>query len=257
VGPITRTIRVFGPRHWKAGLLTTSMSEPEEFTKMPLTFENAFGGKDATHKDSSRHGWEPRNPVGKGFRVNPLNEPEKGKGLDGWPLPNLEDPGALIRSWKDRPAPAAPGFVCRSWAPRVAYAGTYDEAWVSQRCPIVPADFDNRYFNAAPPGQVCPGYLKGGEPVSLTHVTPEGRLAFALPRVRLGLEARCLNQTLRRDLVLDTVVLDTDRMRCSLVWRCSVRYRHSLDEWDAAWLYSLDGPGPQEEEGEEEEEDES
>jgi hypothetical protein len=218
------------------GLLSTGMSEPEEFTRLPLTFENAFGGRDATHKDVSLHGWEPRNPVGKGFRVNGTNETEKNKALDGWPLPNLEDPACLIRSWKDKPAPAAPGFVCRSWQPRVGFAGTYDEAWMKKRCPILPVDFDNRFFSAAPAGQVCPGYLQGGESVTLTHVTPEGRLSFALPRTRPILETRCLKKLLRLELVLDTVVLSTDEMLCNLVWRGSVRYRDSLDDFEGAVL---------------------
>ena len=237
VGSMTRTVRVVGNRRWKAGWLSASASEPEEFRRMPLTFENAFGGRDATHKDASAHAWEARNPIGKGFRVNPQSDAEKGKSLDGWPLPNLEDPASPIKSWKDKPTPAAMGFVGRSWQPRLGFAGTYDEAWTRKRCPILPVDFDYRFFNAAPTGQVYPGYLKGGEPVTLTHVTPEGLLSFSLPRARLVLETRCLKQLLQRELVLDTVVLFTDERLCLLVWRGSVRYRDSLDDFEGAELF--------------------
>jgi hypothetical protein len=147
----------------------------------------------------------------------------------------------LIRSWKDKPAPAAPGFVGRGWQPRLGFAGTYDEAWIKKRCPILPVDFDNRFFNAAPPGQVCPGYLKGGEPVTLTNVTPEGRLSFALPRERLVVETRCLTKLLKLDLVLDTVVLAADEKLCLVVWRGSVRYRDSLDDFEGAELSWTEG----------------
>src|SRR5262249_46279287 len=51
VGPIRKTIRVFGDRSWQKGLLKDSIGEPKEFTTMPLTFENAFGGLDKTHAD--------------------------------------------------------------------------------------------------------------------------------------------------------------------------------------------------------------
>jgi hypothetical protein len=236
VGPIARTIRVFGNRRWKSGLLSTTASEPEEFTRMPLTFENAFGGRDATHKDTTQHGWEPRNLVGRGFRINANNESEKGKSLDGWPLPNLEDPASPIKSWKDKPAPVATGFVGRSWQPRLGFAGTYDDAWTKKRCPILPLDFDYRFFIAAPAGQFAPAYFKGGETVTLTNLTPEGRLSFALSRVQPIVETRCLKQLLRRELVLDTVVLSTDERLCFLVWRTTVRYRDSLDDFEGAVL---------------------
>src|SRR5438132_4445083 len=46
VGPVQRTIRVFGNRVWRQGVLSSSMSEPEPFEKMPLVWERAFGGTD-------------------------------------------------------------------------------------------------------------------------------------------------------------------------------------------------------------------
>ncbi|MCI0379996.1 MAG: DUF2169 domain-containing protein [Gemmataceae bacterium] len=244
VGPVKRTVRVFGKRRWQAGVLKTSATDPEEFSVMPLTFENAFGGKNGND-------WEPRNPVGRGIRSTSKKEEDAGKAASDWLLPHLEDPANPIRSWRDKPAPAATGFVCRSWAPRVPLAGTYDEAWINQRCPILPEDFDYRYFNAAPAGQVVEGYLRGGETVSVTNTTPEGKLTFALPKVRIGLETRCLGKTNQPELVLDTLVVDTDRMQCFLVWRCRIRYRHSLDDFGGAWLYDLDGPGIREEAEEE------
>ncbi len=44
--------------------------------------------------------------------------------------------------------------------------GLADEVWNKTRKPLLPKNFDRRYFNAAAPGLVAPGYLKGDEPVA-------------------------------------------------------------------------------------------
>src|SRR5437763_15597642 len=100
---------------------------------MPLVYERAFGGADLPHKKQSAWGFEARNPVGRGLVSNPGRED-----LAEVPLPNVEDPSALITRYQDRPAPAGFGFIAPGWEPRKKYAGTYDDAWLSGRCPLLP-----------------------------------------------------------------------------------------------------------------------
>jgi hypothetical protein len=88
--------------------------------------------------------------------------------------------------------PAGFGFIAGDWQPRLALAGTYDEAWTKKRAPLLPKDFDRRFFNAATPGLVTADYLAGNEKVLVLGATAEGRWEFRLP----GIEApRCLVAT--------------------------------------------------------------
>jgi hypothetical protein len=87
-GPIEKTLYVFGNRFWRktVGLVGT-ISDPEPFGEMEISYENAFGG--AEYK---------KNPLGKGFGSKVGTT-----GAKTHPLPNIEDPDELIGSPKDRP----------------------------------------------------------------------------------------------------------------------------------------------------------
>jgi hypothetical protein len=217
VGPLDKRVRVFGERAWYRKLGFWKHTEPEPFEIMPLLFEKAFGGADTTDADPEKHDYEKRNPVGTGFAVA-----SKKERLEGLALPNLEDPEALITSWKDRPVPAGFGFFGRGWEPRVGHAGTYDEAWQEKRCPLLPEDFDERYFNGGAPGLVASPHLEGGERVRLAGAAPDGVVGFTLPardfEVDIWLKGR--KETSRP--VLDTVVIEPDAGRLMLTWRSTV-----------------------------------
>jgi hypothetical protein len=142
--------------------------------------------------------------------------------MDGLPVPNLEHPRHLIRSTSDKPPPAGVGFVAPSWEPRVRYAGTYGEAWERTRAPFLPDDFDPRFLQAAPPDQIYPGRLRGGEPVELINLAPAGVQRFALPACEI--EARVhLGQSVQTPrLELETLLLEPDQDRLSMLWRGAV-----------------------------------
>jgi hypothetical protein len=216
VGPVRKTVRVFGDREWRPGLLpgSKSMTGPKPFAKMPLVYERAFGGADLTPDDPGRHERDARNPVGVGLiaKASRTKEPVA--------APNLEDPEALIRSASDRPVPAGFGFIAPHWESRLRYAGTYDDAWRKERLPLLPEDFDRHFFSAAHADLIAPGFLKGGEPVEVVNASPHGRLAFSLPTDAPEGVVMMKDQT-RHALAmnLDTVVMDTDEHRAYLVWR--------------------------------------
>jgi hypothetical protein len=216
VGAVRKTIRVFGDRRWTSRLGVVRPGDPALFERMPLVWERAFGGWDWMAVDPAEHGVERRNPVGIGYRRT-----VKGAHVEGAPLPNLEDPRALIGDPKDTPTPAGFGFVGPHWEPRARYAGTYDEAWRLTRMPLLPTDFDRRFFNAAPPDQIASGYLVGDEPVVIANAAPTPWLKFRLPgepppRITVGQQGRSDRVLEAR---LDTVILDTDAMQVLLLWR--------------------------------------
>lgn len=240
VGPVQKSAVVFGDRTWEPGLFRTKATDPKPFEKMPLVYERAFGGWDRTPEDPAQHECEPRNPVGVGFKA------KKGKVTEGAKLPNLEDPAELIGGPGDRPAPVGFGFIAGDWQPRAALAGTYDEAWTKKRSPLLPTDFDRRFFNAATPGLVAAGYLAGNEKVLVLGATPEGRWEFRLP----GIQApRCLVATKTdpdRELVtnLDTVILDADARRVTLLWRAFTTLANGPHDLRALRITCANAPAP-------------
>ena len=211
VGPVTKTVRVFANRVWDSA---GAVSWVEPFVRMPLVWERAFGGSDETDRGPTA---EPRNPVGTGFRSASGAKP-----IAGLALPNVEDPSALISSWKDAPPPAGFGAVAPHWMPRRIYAGTYDEAWQTNRAPFLPADFDQRFCHVAPQGLATSSHLQGGEVVDLRGLTPSGTLRFPLPVVQVQAAYRIHQHTTARPAALDTVIIEPDAGRLVMVWRAAL-----------------------------------
>ena len=212
VGSIEKVLRVFGDRVWEpGGPFGITLSRPQPFQRMPISYERAFGGTDNISLDPRQYGWEPRNPVGTGFATDLSH-------LVGRPGPNIEDPGALVASWKDRPPPAGFGPVARHWLPRVRFAGTYDEQWKKERLPLLPDDFDERFFQYAPADQQPPDFLKGTEQVELRNLTPSGRLSFALPPEFPVFRTRLAGKIIDHRAKLYSVILEPDVPRVMLLW---------------------------------------
>ena len=218
VGGVKKTLRVYGDRVWKPGLVgMNGISAPEPFREMPLVYERAFGGAHEVGDKAGTVLYEPRNPAGRGFVGK-----RSGRDLKDFALPNLEDPADLITNVKDAPAPAGFGFIAASWEPRRGYAGTYDEAWTKQRAPYLPLDFDPRFFHAAHPDLVFERFLTGGEKVEVTNATESGSLRFELPRVELSVTVRIKGRDEQPPANLETVLIEPDESRLTLVWRAAV-----------------------------------
>jgi len=222
VGAVEKAVRVTGDRTWVKSFGLIRATDPEPFEKIPLRWERAFGGWDRSGPDESRHAFEPRNSVGVGFRSG------RGSFEDGLPLPNIEDLGEPLTRFTGRPKPAGLGFTLPHWQPRASFAGTYDAKWDAERKPMLPEDFDIRFFNAAAPGMVAPGLLSGDEEVLVRNATPGGTLSFRLPggpppRVRLQLVGR---KDHRPEMRLDTVIVNTDDQLLLMLWRGHVALRN-------------------------------
>lgn len=207
-----------------------SLSTTEATTRVPLRYELAYGGHcrvDAAPAGLAQGGGSQsvaplinevclRNPVGAGWIATgyldalartPQGLPER------LPAPQISKgrpPGALTRTaplGAMTPAQMAtvryPHEVAglsalgKAWAPRLALAGTADEAWQRERAPELPLDFDFGFWNGAPQDQQIPfpdlseglrllaqGLLPGG---SYLRVQLPFHRAFALMRLDNGL----------------------------------------------------------------------
>jgi hypothetical protein len=238
VGDLGRTIRVTGDRYWVKSLGFISASPPEPFEVIPLIYERAFGGWDRSDPDPEKHAFEPRNPVGTGFRS------KHGRFEEGIRLPNLEDPQDQISGYGQRVAPVGFGFTCPDWQPRAQFAGTYDEQWMNEQMPLLPKDFDRRFFNAASPGLIAPAYLKGDEPVWIENASARGILSFNLPglsppecRVRLVGKRSAVVQ-----MRLDTIIVNTDEDLVLLLWRGFLPLKNGLHDVDSLQIRAVDVP---------------
>jgi hypothetical protein len=213
VGPMRRSAVVRGERVWLFGLLGLWFHTPTRpFESVPLRWELAAGGSDATPKDPKHHSLDLANPVGRGFRARGSRLRRRGA-----PLPQIEAPGGPRLF--GRAAPAGFGFIGGHWLPRRRFAGTYDKAWLDERCPLLPLDFDERFHNSAAPGLTARGHLAGSEPVEVTGCTRSGRLAFRLPAVTPAVTATLEGGPEPVAMLMNTVTVDTDAMRLDLLWR--------------------------------------
>jgi hypothetical protein len=222
VSNIDKTLRVFGDRVWKNGVLGPTLSEAAPFTRMPLTYERAFGGRGGPLDAPDANAWDARNPVGVGYALRPSD-------LAGRAAPNIESPGQPISHWNDRPEPAGFGPLAGHWAARARWAGTYDGRWLAQRQPLLPEDFDERFYQCAPVDQQASGFLLGGEVVELSGMTPDGVLAFRLPRQTLGFttDFEDGSSQVHRSR-LHTVIIEPDHPRVTLVWHSQLPCHHRV-----------------------------
>jgi hypothetical protein len=212
VGPVQKMLHVFGDRRW--GLL--GPTNPEPFTRMPLVYERAYGGVDRKSEHPERD-WEWRNPVGTGYAVKKAH-------LNDETLPNIEYSNDLIGGWKDRPSPAGFGAIGSHWQPRASFAGTYGDSWMKTRQPLLPEDFDERFFQCASADQQTPQFLRGGEPVVLLNLSPIAEVRFLLPKIYLGFETRFYDgsREIHKQRHLHSVILEPDYPRVSLVWHSAL-----------------------------------
>jgi hypothetical protein len=213
-GPVRKAVRVFGDRVWQKSGVGHAISPPLPFERMPLVWERAYGGMDKADGEPRA---EPRNPVGLGYRA-----PDGDTPVEGLRLPNLEDPADPIASWKQHPAPAGFAPICGHWAPRKSFAGTYDERWQQERAPYLPADFDPRFFQLAPPGLIAP-FLQAGEWIQVQGASPSGLLRFQLPPLRIEMTYIVGGAPQPVPAHLDTVLIEPDAGRLVLIWRSALR----------------------------------
>jgi hypothetical protein len=225
VGGLTKAFDVVGKRTWGGSLVGWKASPIQPFMVQPISYNVAFGGTDRSNPDPSKHKAYPLNPFGIGY-----HDTLDAKAIEGKPLPNTEERGKSISSPTGKYVPMAFGPIARVFPERVKYAGTYDKKWLDDVSPFLPADFQDEYFQAAPPDQQM-DYLQGGEEVELLNLTPQGRTGFKLPTRNVPLEFSLRDGT-RQEMqaVIDTLTLEPDLERFTMVWRVNLPLRRNIFE---------------------------
>ncbi len=227
---IDASLRVMGTRYWIArtrrtwrGLLQRDpqpilegwdLGEPEPAARVPLTWQAALGGP----LPGGAGDVHPDNPLGTG-----LVDREHCDHRHTYPAPTIEAADAPVARYDVLPPPAGFGPVPPWWRPRQQHAGTYDEAWLAERHPLLPRDFDERFWHCAPPGLVATPWLAGTEAFTLDNLHPDHpRLTGLLPGIMLGATVTDEGGTRKHPLALDGVQFDLRPgiERVLLTWRC-------------------------------------
>jgi hypothetical protein len=225
VGPVVKFFQVVGTRFWKTGLSGISATPPKPFTVMPISYDNAFGGSDNTHKKESKHKAHMLNPIGVGFHTNLKKEFFEGK-----PLPNTEELKQPVTRPKGKYKPMSLGPIGRGWVPRYKFAGTYDQNWIDNVFPFLPSDFNDAYYQSAPIDQQC-DYLQGGEEVVLRNLTPDGYTRFQIPNVQVPVVFFLKKEEpYKTQGVADTLVIEPDAGRFMLTWRANRPLKKNMFE---------------------------
>ncbi|KIG12824.1 putative exported protein [Enhygromyxa salina] len=179
LGSLHKRVAVHGERSWMA----LEPGRPAPFMSLPLTWERAFGGEQ-----------DVRNPVGVGMGADPR-------------VPNIEDPRHPLVHRGQRPPPVGLGVVARSWQPRAKWAGTYDDAWLGRRWPLLPDDYHALHDQAAPEDQRLE-QLIGNEQGVIVNMRPGGGpWHFRVPRLDVPVHLLYRDRSEQTQLRVDTLEL--------------------------------------------------
>jgi hypothetical protein len=225
LGPLFKSFAVTGDRYWESGNLAISPGHAGAFERMPISYGRAFGGVDNFHPNENKHSAYMSNPVGKGFHQQLSREY-----VDGSPMPNTEELRRPISMPNGYYQPMAFGPLGRGWDPRRQLGGTYDQDWIDNVFPFLPADFDAAYYQSAPVDQQIP-YPNGGERVFLENLTPQGQTSFDLPVLEVPVVLFYKNRENKKfKAMIDTIVLEPDEGLFTLTWRVSVPLKRNIFE---------------------------
>ena len=198
---------------------------------MPITYDNAWGGIDTLDPEEKLPGAYLRNPVGTGWA-----QTKNQRLIPGLRCPTRRRSARRSASPFGDYTPMSFGPMGRGWPGRIEYGGTYDQNWIDNIFPFLPPDFDDRYFQMAPPDQQI-DLPRGGEEVQLVNLTPEGRVSFRLPPTALPITLfKGREKAFEGNLHPDTILFDPENRRFSLVWRVSQRIHRTILDFTEAWI---------------------
>ncbi|WCM87175.1 DUF2169 family type VI secretion system accessory protein [Acidovorax sp. NCPPB 3576] len=212
-------LRAFAPRAWlpELGAIGRLRASGEATaSRIPLLRPFAFGGQEKDPQTGQVHAFE-RNPEGMGYY-------RSAAAAKGAPLPWIEPLDRSLASWDDTLEPLALGHVPPHHLPRRALQGTFGDTWQSTRAPDLPEDFDPRHHNAAPDALQLREPPRPGHTLALHGMSEEGPLCFTWPQLALTVQAETAGGTLLppQELRWDTLLVDTEARRASLLWRAVI-----------------------------------
>jgi hypothetical protein len=202
-----RSVAVFGDRVWTRSGDRVVPGAPNLFTEMPLILANAYGGQDL---------WDElpipfqANPIGKGYALT-------AESAIGKPLPNIEDPAALIRCFGDHPEPAGVSAPPYPYPLRAAKTVTFD--------PLngLMTRLDPKFFNTAFPEMVAPP-LSIGDEIRVTGVTADQPIRFKIPAPEMVVRVQFGDRYRTETLPVDQIGVEVDLARVFVTYRAAFRY---------------------------------
>ncbi len=207
VGSFRHSLAIFGDRRWERLAGGLRATEPLPFREMPIVWANAFGGTLTTPVGDMP---STDNPVGKGFF---LDEKEG----DGVPLPNVEDPSALIRSPKDLPKPVG-------WAPYPLAGGVRMAKLRGADGTPLPHDVVEPFVMGWAHPDLIIETPAAGARIEVQGLSTGGPITTTVPAIParatlvLGEEARSLSPR------LDTLIVQAEERRLVVRWRAAATF---------------------------------
>jgi hypothetical protein len=204
LGDWRHAVRVFGNRIWQRGVAGLVPSPPAPITSVALSLENAFGGHITWDGLTVPYG---QNPRGKGFYADAAS-------AIGQPLPNIENPAALIRNWDDRPPPAGIGICPPDFAGRI----------MAMMDPETKEfNFSARFYNAAFPAMIAPRAAPG-DMLTVRGISAAPEFRVALPEQKFQVTLTFDDEVTERILPIDQIGLEFQRGRMFISYRYPFRY---------------------------------
>jgi hypothetical protein len=219
VGERAIPLIAYGPRVWRKNAFGRLVpGEPRPMEPVEMSWRNAFGGKapaparvvelDGEEAFLPAHeSGDPNNFEGVGFY---LSEEQ----ALGSPLPQLEDPGNVLRDWNDRPEP-----ICFASYP----------PWGGLRSKHVVRDGNldmtglKRITNRSAPSTTFMA-LAPGTPIVLTGMRPSGGvLRFNVPEHPLQVRMETSSQHELKEMSLDAVDVNAETCEVRLLYRSTLR----------------------------------
>lgn len=239
VGRVRKVLQLHGPRQFHKGWLGWRLGDATPVTSVALDYRLAYGGcidipAGLTPDGAAGAIEHASNPAGCGWlpdesMMRELAPPAR-RHVRDWiaaqqsmQAPQIECASTPLTHPHQHIAAQGFGPLARWSMPRAAYQGRYDEQWRRTRYPLLPAEFDSRYYQSAPPDLVATPHLRGDESVTLLGLLPQ-RVEMRLPGWQIVAAVRHASGEHSVTLpLLDTVRFDLDRRQATLVWRAHFR----------------------------------
>lgn len=255
---LDKTLTIFQPGIFQRRFWGWKLEREKSATAVPLHWEKSFGGASKVRNPKFEQRPDEAeyllnevcftNSLGCGWQHRGVNGATQKAGLqieNTLPAPCIFYPGEHL----DKPAtikhprsvqspadicaaskiypyrPAGFGVIARHWAPRIALSGTYDNTWINTRWPLLPKDFDERFWNCAPQDQQI-AWPSANCQINTwflfsPNIAPKGYVELTLPGHRAFVMARLNNKSLLPlSAQIDTLILDTDALKLTAIWRC-------------------------------------
>ena len=203
-----------GPRNWAHDGQWRLGASPM-VDHVPLDWRLATGGRVIGDPDGTV---DPRNPIGAGV----IHRDYTSEKLTLPAAQIFSETAPFDATPTQPPPPEGMGPIAPWAASRSAQAGTYDQVWQDHHHPLLPLDFDYRFYQSAPEDLQVPGYLHPGDRVQAYGLLPDGALLdFHLPDLApYATFSFNDGREVQAQLHLDGLHLDLrDGIRFGLTWR--------------------------------------